>query len=76
MLQQLADDQMERLRATGKRRWVMYVSPEDIYEVHRRLQGADHKVSDIERTGYDTEECYLEDPDGYELWVSAPVNGE
>ena len=76
MLQQLADDQMERLRATGKRRWVMYVSPEDIYEVHRRLQGADHKVSDIERTGYDTEECYLEDPDGYELWVSAPVNGK
>ena len=37
---------------------------------------ADHKVSDIERTGYDTEECYLEDPDGYELWVSAPVPGE
>ena len=73
MLQQLADDQMERLRATGKRRWVMYVSPEDIYEVHRHLQGADYKVSDIERTGYDTEECYLEDPDGYELWVSAPA---
>ncbi len=40
------------------------------------LQGADYKVSDIERTSYDTEECYLEDPDGYELWVSAPVQGE
>ena len=76
MLQQLADDQMERLRAPGRRCWVMYVSPADIYEVHRHLQGAGYKVGDIERTSHDTEECYLEDPDGYELWVSAPVNGE
>ncbi|MCZ6856654.1 MAG: VOC family protein, partial [Gemmatimonadetes bacterium] len=29
MLQQLADDQMERLQASGKRCWVMYVSLED-----------------------------------------------
>ena len=74
MLQQLADDQMERLQANGKRCWVMYVAPEDIHEVHRRLRRADYKVNDIERTGYDTEECYLEDPDGYELWVSAPLS--
>ncbi len=67
---------MERLQANGKRCWVMYVSPEDIYEVHRHLRRGDHKVSDIEGTGYDTEECYLEDPDGYELWVSVSVNGE
>ncbi len=74
MLQQLADDQMERLQASGKRCWVMYISLEDIHEVHRRLRRADYKVNDIERTGYDTEECYLEDPDGYQLWVSAPVS--
>ncbi len=76
MLQQLADDQMERLQANGKRCWVMQVSPEDIHEVHRRLRRADYKVNDVHRTGYDSEECYLNDPDGYELWVSAPVPGE
>ncbi len=75
MLQQLADDQMERLQANGKRCWVMYVSPEDIHEIHRHLRRADYKVNDIERTGHGTEECFLVDPDGYELWVSAPVDG-
>lgn len=49
VLRQLADDQMERLQANGKRCWVMYVSPEDIHEVHRHLRRADYKVNDIER---------------------------
>ena len=60
----------------GHRRWVIYVRPENIKQVHGALAEAGHDVSEITGTRHGSEECYVVDPDGYEIWISAPVEGE
>ena len=75
MLQQLTTDQLERALSLGYRRWVIYVRPENIKQVHGSLADAGHDVSEIKSTRYGSEECYVIDPDGYEIWISGPVEG-
>ena len=43
---------------------------------HRRCHAgrkAGIQVSEITSTEYDTRECFVNDPDGYELWISSPA---
>ena len=75
MLQQLTTDQLERALSLGYRRWVIYVRPENIKQVHGSLADAGHDVSEIKSTRYGSEECYVIDPDGYDIWISGPVEG-
>lgn len=72
MLQQLAPEQFRWL-TSGPRCWVLYLSPEDLDGVHFTLREAGHQVSDITSTEYETRECFVNDPDGYELWISSPA---
>jgi uncharacterized glyoxalase superfamily protein PhnB len=72
MLQQLTDDQISMLRQPASRSWVMYLSPESIDALHRRLRDLGMEVTDLEPTSYGTLECFMTDPDGYEIWMSAP----
>ena len=50
----------------------MYLSPESIHAMHQRLRDVGIEVTALEPTAYGTLECFLTDPDGYEIWVSAP----
>ncbi len=53
----------------------MYLRPDDIDETRRQLLQAGVEVSAIELTAYGARECFLTDPDGYELWLSVPEQG-
>ena len=72
MLQQLTSDQLSMLKAPAARSWVMYLSPESIHAMHQRLRDVGIEVTALEPTADGTLECFLTDPDGYEIWVSAP----
>ena len=72
MLQKLGPEQTRWL-AAGPRSWVLYIAPEDLDAVFSSLREAGVQVSDITSTEYDTRECFVNDPDGYELWISSPA---
>jgi catechol 2,3-dioxygenase-like lactoylglutathione lyase family enzyme len=72
MLQQLTADQQIRLNPAIGQSWVVYVRVDDLDSVHARLKEGDFPATDISETQYDTREFLVPDPDGYELWVSAP----
>jgi predicted enzyme related to lactoylglutathione lyase len=76
MLQQLSPDQQIRLNPAIGQSWVIYIRPEDIDATHARLKEAGFPVSELVTTSYHARECFLTDPDGYELWLSVPrANG-
>jgi uncharacterized glyoxalase superfamily protein PhnB len=76
MLQQLSAEQQITLNPAIGQSWVMYVRMDDLQAAHARLKKAGFPVSDIEVTAYAAREFFVTDPDGYELWVSAPGNGD
>jgi catechol 2,3-dioxygenase-like lactoylglutathione lyase family enzyme len=75
MLQQLTPEQQITLEPALGQSWVMYLRPDDIDETRRQLLQAGVEVSAIELTAYGARECFLTDPDGYELWLSVPEQG-
>ena len=76
MLQQLSADQQIRLNPAIGQSWVIYIRPDDIDTTHARLTRAGFALSDLVTTSYGARECFLSDPDGYELWLSVPrANG-
>lgn len=75
MLQQLTPEQQITLEPAVGQSWVMYLRPADIDEARRQLLRAGVEVSEIELTAYGARECFLTDPDGYELWLSVPEQG-
>src|SRR5687768_1314276 len=76
MLQQLAADQQIRLNPAIGQSWVVYLRVDDLDGVHRQLSQGGFPASDIAPTQYDTREFHVQDPDGYDLWVSAPVSDD
>jgi uncharacterized glyoxalase superfamily protein PhnB len=75
MLQQLTPEQQITLEPAVGQSWVMYLRTDDIDETRRQLLRAGVEVSEIELTAYGARECFLTDPDGYELWLSVPAQG-
>ena len=75
MLQQLTADQQITLQSAIGQSWVIYIRPDDIKATHARLKKAGFPVSDISTAPYGASEFFVTDPDGYELWVSLPSNG-
>ena len=79
MLRQLTSDQQIRLNPAIGQSWVIYLRPRDIDATHAKLRDAGFPLSDVVTTSYGARECFLSDPDGYELWLSVPragVNGD
>jgi predicted enzyme related to lactoylglutathione lyase len=79
MLQQLSADQQIRLNPAIGQSWVMYIRPHDIDATRARLKRAGFPLSDVVSTSYGARECFVSDPDGYELWLSVPrasANGD
>lgn len=72
MLQQLSGDEQIRLNPAIGQSWVVYVRVDDLEALHARLESAGFPVSEIKASAYGTQECFVEDPDGYELWISVP----
>jgi len=75
MLQQLSPDEQITLEPALGQSWVLYLRPTDIDEMREALVAADIEVSEIMLTVYGARECFLTDPDGYELWLSVPEQG-
>lgn len=73
MLQQLDPASPASPPGAERPSWVLYLSPPDIRTLHRRLLENGVPVGPLERTDYGAEECFVRDPDGYELWLSAPA---
>ncbi len=76
MLQQLSADQQIRLNPAIGQSWVVYVRVDDLDALHAKLERGGFPVSEIAHTSYGTREFFVPDPDGYELWVSVPQEGE
>ena len=76
MLQQLSADQQMRLDPAIGQSWMVYLRVDDIDEVHARLAQAGFPVREIAQTDYGTREFFVSDPDGYDLWISTPDQGE
>jgi catechol 2,3-dioxygenase-like lactoylglutathione lyase family enzyme len=76
MLQQLNADQQIRLNPAIGQSWVVYLRVDDLDAVHNKLKEGGFPVSDIQETQFDAREFFVQDPDGYELWVSGPGEGE
>jgi len=74
MLQQLSPDQQITLDPAVGQSWMLYIRPDDLDDVHHDLRAAGFEVSDIQASSYATREFLAKDPDGYELWVSVPVD--
>lgn len=75
MLQQLSPDEQITLEPALGQSWVLYLRPTDIEEMREALVVAGIDVSEITLTVYGAKECFLTDPDGYELWLSVPEQG-
>jgi uncharacterized glyoxalase superfamily protein PhnB len=75
MLQQLSADEQITLEPALGQSWVLYLRPTDIDEMREALVVAGIDVSEIALTVYGAKECFLTDPDGYELWLSVPEQG-
>jgi uncharacterized glyoxalase superfamily protein PhnB len=75
MLQQLDDEEQITLHPAIGQSWVLYLRPHDIEDTSQRIRTAGLSVSEICRTTYGSRECFVTDPDGYELWLSEPDHG-
>ncbi|MBI1394898.1 MAG: hypothetical protein GC151_02870 [Betaproteobacteria bacterium] len=75
MLQQLDEEQQITLHPAIGQSWALYLRPDDLGDTHMRLRSSGADVSDLEMTGYGARECFVTDPDGYELWLSEPEAG-
>jgi len=75
MLQQLSPDEQITLEPALGQSWVLYLRPTDIDATREALVAAGIDVSEISLTVYGARECFLTDPDGYELWLSVPEQG-
>lgn len=75
MLQQLDPDQQITLNPAIGQSWVLYLRPDDIEDTYQRLRRGGADVTEIEKTAYGARECFVTDPDGYELWLSEPESG-
>ncbi|MEO8039872.1 MAG: VOC family protein [Betaproteobacteria bacterium] len=75
MLQQLAPEQQITLEPALGQSWMLYLRPHDIDEIRQVLLRAEIAVSEIQTTAYGARECFLADPDGYDLWLSVPERG-
>ena len=73
MLQQLSADQQITLNPAIGQSWVLYIRPNDLGDLHARLTEAGFPVTAISETSYGAAECFVPDPDGYELWLSVPT---
>ena len=73
MPQQLSADQQIRLNPAIGQSWVIFVRVDDIETVHTRLTHGGFPATEITETQYGTREFFVPDPDGYELWISIPV---
>lgn len=76
MLQQLAADQQIRLNPAIGQSWTVYLRVDDLEATHARLTEGGFATGEIDETEYDTREFFVPDPDGYELWISAPGDAE
>ena len=72
-LQQLSADQQITLNPAIGQSWVLYIRPNDLDDLHARLTEAGFPVTEISETSYGAAECFVPDPDGYELWLSVPA---
>lgn len=75
MLQQLTTEQQIALEPALGQSWVLYLRPANLDEAHGALRAANVEVTDIAETTYGARECFANDPDGYELWLSEPESG-
>jgi len=73
MLQQLSAEHQIRLNPAIGQSWVVYIEVDDIDALHSKLKEGGFPVSDIASTDYGTQEFFLPEPDGYELWVSVAL---
>jgi catechol 2,3-dioxygenase-like lactoylglutathione lyase family enzyme len=76
MLQQLPAEQQIRLNPAIGQSWTVYVRVDDLEATHAKLTQGGFPASEIDETEYDTREFFVPDPDGYELWISAPGDTE
>jgi catechol 2,3-dioxygenase-like lactoylglutathione lyase family enzyme len=76
MLQQLAADQQIRLNPAIGQSWVVYLRVDDLDAVHQKLKVGGFPATEIAETQFDAREFFVQDPDGYELWVSEPGGDE
>lgn len=76
MLQQLTPDQQITLEPALGQSWLLYIRPADIDAMRARLLAAGVAVGEIDVTSYGARECFVRDPDGYELWLSMPEAGK
>jgi predicted enzyme related to lactoylglutathione lyase len=74
MLQQLSPDQQIKLDPAIGQSWMLYIRPDDIDDAHHDLRVAGCEVSEMRTSSYATREFFAKDPDGYELWVSMPLD--
>ena len=72
MLQQLTADQQIRLNPAIGQSWCIYLEVEDLEAIHNRLREGEFPVGSIAATSYGCREFFVEDLDGYQLWLSAP----
>lgn len=72
MLQQLSADQQIRLNPAIGQSWCIYIRVVDLDAVHNRLLKGGFPATAIATTPYGSREFFVEDLDGYQLWVSAP----
>jgi uncharacterized glyoxalase superfamily protein PhnB len=76
MLQQLSADQQIRLNPAIGQSWCIYLRVDDIDSLHARLVQGGFPADQLADTAYGTREFHVQDLDGYELWISVPVEDE
>lgn len=76
MLQQLSEDQQITLDPAIGQSWTLFVRVQDIQAVHQKLRKAGVDADDIRETSYATFEFIARDPDGYDLWITMPSEGD
>jgi uncharacterized glyoxalase superfamily protein PhnB len=73
MLQQLSEEQQITLDPAVGQSWVLFLRVLDVDTTHRQMSNAGVEVEEIRATSYGTREFMAKDPDGYDLWVTMPV---
>lgn len=74
MLQQLSEEQQITLDPAIGQSWVLFLRVLDIRATHRTLKSAGVSVDEIRESSYGTLEFIAKDPDGYDLWITMPVD--
>lgn len=73
MLQQISEEQQITLDPAIGQSWVLFLRVLDIQATHRQLTKAGVEVDEIRETSHGALEFIAKDPDGYDLWVTMPV---